>query len=66
MPHSGDAQEVVQEALDALDLTMDEFLLLNTGKTLTEMAEILEAPAQAFIQVHDAWVRANAPPLLED
>lgn len=66
MPHSGQPHDTVQEGLDALDLTMDEFLLANTGKTLTEMAEILNVAAQAFIQVHDAWVRENAPPLLED
>jgi hypothetical protein len=55
----------VQEGLDALDQTMDEFLLANTGETLTAMAEILDVPAQAFIQVYEAWVRDNAPPLLE-
>lgn len=64
MPRS--AQSKVQEALDELDMDMDAFLLSNTGKTLTEMAAILELPAQVFIQVHRDWVRDNAPPLLED
>lgn len=45
--------------------TLKAFLLDQSGKTLTEMAEVLEVPVQDFVAFHNAWVARHAPDPLQ-
>ena len=45
--------------------TLRAFLLDHSGKTLTEMAEVLGVPVQDFIAFHNAWIARNAPDPLQ-
>jgi len=45
---------------------LERFLAEQTGKTLTQMAALLEVPAQVFVRVHNEFVGARVPPLFPE
>lgn len=55
-------RNVVEEGLRKAGFAdLPTFLIAHTGKGLTEQAEVLGVPSQAFIAVHNFWIAETAP-----